>query len=126
MKKLVIIEDSKVIQHILKSWFSEEEYQVIILEDLVNLNERLAAFKPDLIITDIMLPNTNAIELIEAFKGVPYPKVVLSSMDTEDVSYFAERIKAIGYFTKPRDIEEIFGFIHDYFLRNDETQKALL
>ena len=123
MKKIVIIEDNQVIQHILRSWFSEEDFQVVSLDSIEGLTNKVRLFKPDLIITDIMIPNTTADELITVFNEIHVPIIVISSMDAEDVLFFAARIDAIGSFTKPIHLNELFGFIHDFF-NNNLNKKA--
>lgn len=116
MKKVVIIEDNSVIQHLLSSWFIDEDYNVLCLNNLDNLVEKIEGIKPDLIITDIMLPNNTATDLIDTFCKIKYPIIVLSSMEEEDVTFFADQIGAIAAFTKPVKMNEIFGFINEYFL----------
>ena len=125
MKRIIIIEDNQVIQHILRSWFSEEDYQVVSLDSIEGLTNKVRLFKPDLIITDIMIPNTTADELISVFNDINTPIIVISSMDAEDVVFFAARINAIGSFTKPIHLNELFAFIHDFF-NNNLTSKSLL
>jgi DNA-binding response OmpR family regulator len=125
MKKVVIIEDNRVIQHILKSWFKEEEFKVVSLENTDHLVDKLETFRPDLIITDIMLPDTTAADMLKIFSNLEYPVIVISSMDDDDVSYFASRIGAIASFTKPIKVKEIFDFIHNFFTHNNQTTNTL-
>lgn len=115
MKRVVIIEDNQVIQQVLAGWFCDDDFEVLTLTDMKDLYTRLDIFKPDLILTDIMLPDTTGHEMIEIFQGVSYPVIVLSSMDRDDVDFFAGRIGAIGAYCKPVDLEEMFAFIHAYF-----------
>jgi len=116
MKKVVIVEDNQVIQHMFKSWFANDEFNVQFLDNIDNLVEKIEEIKPDLIVTDIMLPDSTAADLITTYSKVKYPVIVLSSMDEEDVEFFAEKIGAIKSFTKPVNMPEIYGFINDYFL----------
>ena len=115
MKKIVIIEDNTVIQHLLSSWFIDDDYNVLFLSNLEGLTEKIEGMKPDLIITDIMLPNNTATDLIDTFCKIKYPIIVLSSMEKEDVVFFAFQIGAIAAFTKPVKMNEIVGFINEYF-----------
>lgn len=123
MKNVIVIEDNRVIRQILATWLYEEDYKVKTLENTLDLTGKLQAFQPDLIITDIMLPNTTATELIELFASIPFPIVVLSSMDKEDLLFFAKRIAAVAYFQKPNELSDLFGFLHD-FLKTDNLTLA--
>jgi DNA-binding response OmpR family regulator len=123
MKKVVIIEHNQLIQLILRSWLAEEEFDVMTIESSLKLGDRIIKFKPDLIITDNMLPNTNI--LVNTFSNLAYPKLVISSTEEKEVKLFAAKINAIAYFAKPINLIEIFGFIHDYFFEKKRTKNSL-
>lgn len=122
MKRIAIIEDNRIIQQLLSSWFDEETYKVLRLTDTVELSERIRNFNPDLVITDIMLPNETPESLIFKLNTINYPKIVLSSMDKPDVSDFAEKIRAEASFCKHSDIKEMFDYITDFFQHADEAE----
>lgn len=115
MKKVVIIEDNPVIQHLLKSWFMEDDFMVVSLSNTESLQEKVDEIKPNLIVTDIMLPNNTASDLINTFNKINCPVIVVSSMEEEDIDFFADKIGAIAAFTKPVKMEEMFDFINSYF-----------
>ena len=122
MKKVVVIEQNQLIQRIVRSWLTEEEFDVMTIESTFKLNNRIINFKPDLIITDNMLLNTNS--LVNTFSQLNYPKLVISSSEEKDVKLFAARIKALAYYAKPINLIEIFGFIHDYFFEKNKTKNT--
>ena len=122
MKKVVVIEQNQLIQRIVRSWLTEEEFDVMTIESTFKLNNRIIYFKPDLIITDNMLLNTNS--LVNTFSQLNYPKLVISSSEEKDVKLFAARIKALAYYAKPINLIEIFGFIHDYFFEKNKTKNT--
>lgn len=115
MKKVIIIEDNPVVQHLLKSWFTDDDFIVVSLNNTENLKEKVEEIKPNLIVTDIMLPNNTAADLINTFNKINCPVIVLSSMEEEDIDFFANKIGAIGAFTKPVNMVEMFEFINMYF-----------
>lgn len=115
MKKVVIIEDNPVIQHLLKSWFMDDDFMVVSLNNTENLKEKVGEIKPNLIVTDIMLPNNTATDLINTFNEIKCPVIVVSSMEEEDIDFFANKIGAIAAFSKPVKMDEMFDFINTYF-----------
>ncbi len=123
MRKVAIIEDNRVIRQILATWLLDEDAQIKTLENTMDLKTTLETFQPDLIITDIMLPNTTATELIQLFESLPYPIVVHSSMDKEDLEFFSKSVHAIAAFHKPNDLSELFAFLHE-FLHTDNLTLA--
>jgi DNA-binding response OmpR family regulator len=122
MKRIAIIEDNRIIQQLLSSWFDEETYLVLRLTDTFGLAERIKNFDPDLVITDIMLPNETPESLIFKLNTISYPKIVLSSMDRREVSEFADKIKAEAAFCKHSDIKEMFDYITDFFQNAEKNE----
>lgn len=125
MKKVVIIEDNQLTLQILKCWFMDEEFQMMCINKVENLSQRISLFKPDLIITDIKLIATPTKKLLRVFRRVKFPVVVISSMKKDEVDYFTKRIGALASFTKPLNLIEIFGCIQDFFNEKDRTMKTL-
>lgn len=122
MKRIAIIEDNRIIQQLLSSWFDEETFEVLRLTDTVRLAERIRDFHPDLVITDIMLPNETPDSLIFKLNTIAYPKIVLSSMEKFEVKDFADRIKAEAAFCKHSDIKDMFDYITDFFQHADQAE----
>jgi DNA-binding response OmpR family regulator len=122
MKRIAIIEDNRIIQQLLSSWFDEETFEVLRLTDTVRLAERIGDFHPDLVITDIMLPNETPDSLISKLNKIAYPKIVLSSMEKFEVKDFADRIKAEAAFCKHSDIKDMFDHITDFFQHTDQAE----
>jgi DNA-binding response OmpR family regulator len=126
MKRIAIIEDNRIIQQLLSSWFDDEDFTVLRLTDTESLTERIKSFNPDLVISDIMIPNETPESLIIKLRNINRPKVVLSSMDRPEVKNFADSIGAIASFCKHSDIKEMFDFITDHFSQVNEKESIEL
>lgn len=126
MKRIAIIEDNRIIQQLLSSWFDDEDFTVLRLTDTESLSDRIRSFNPDLVITDIMIPNETPESLIIKLRNINRPKVVLSSMDKPEVKNFADSIGAIASFCKHSDIKEMFDFITDHFNQIDQKESIEL
>ncbi|HCE56853.1 MAG TPA: two-component system response regulator [Prolixibacteraceae bacterium] len=111
MKKILIIDDKPSISKIIVQILSKT-YEVSTQEDgLQALTWLHAGNIPDLIITDLQMPNMDGIELIKRVKESGFfrdiPVVVLSSKDSS-----ADRIKCLkmgaeDYLVKPFNPEEL-------------------
>jgi DNA-binding response OmpR family regulator len=123
MKKVVVIEQNQLIQLILRSWLTKGEFDVMLIESTIKLNDRIKKFQPDLIITDNMLLNTT--NLVNTFSQLIYPKLVISSSEEKEVKLFAAKIKAVAYYAKPINLKEVFVFVHDYFFEKNRTKNSL-
>lgn len=117
MKKIVVIEDNPLVQHLIRSWLSSDKFEVIVLTGIEGIVQKMNGWKPDLIVTDILVANATANDVITIFQKIPYPKIVISAMDQDDISFFAEKIGAIHSFRKPLKMDDFFFYINE-FLKN--------
>jgi DNA-binding NarL/FixJ family response regulator len=110
--KIIIIDDHKMflngIESILKNMKSVEIKQTY--SDPLFLLENLKTDSPDLVITDISMPNMNGIDLMRKIRKIcPNAKIMVLSMHSE-----VAMVKTIlkeqpeGYLLKNTDQEELF------------------
>lgn len=59
MKKILIVEDDRTLSDELKILLDENGYETFQLFNFQNAVKRIIEFSPDLILLDIMLPDTN-------------------------------------------------------------------
>jgi two-component system alkaline phosphatase synthesis response regulator PhoP len=64
-KKILMIEDEKIIVDLLKSKLEKEGYNVIVGRDGVEGIEKMKEEKPDLILLDVVMPRKGGFEVIE-------------------------------------------------------------
>ena len=64
-KKILMIEDEKIIVDLLKSKLEREGYHVLVGRDGVEGIEKMKQEKPDLILLDIVMPRKGGFEVIE-------------------------------------------------------------
>ena len=69
MKKILIIEDDKVTANIYCNKFRVEGFEVELAVDGMEGMKALASFEPDIVITDLMLPKLNGIEVIKTIRS---------------------------------------------------------
>ena len=88
MKKILIIEDEKILSEMYKFKFSKEGYQVFSVMDVEEGLSLAKSEKPDLIILDILLPKESGIGFLEKRKNVKeisdIPVIVLSNFDDSE------------------------------------------
>ena len=83
MQKLLIIEDDKLIANIYRNKFTVEGFNVETAADGQEGLELIQAFKPDLVILDLMLPKMTGVEVLTAIRSLPgcqkLPVIVFSN-----------------------------------------------
>lgn len=88
MKKILVIEDDKIINNIIEFLLKKEGYHIDIARDGNEGMEKIQQSTPDLIITDIMLPYKSGLE-ITSFAKENYPQIpiiVVSALGKEDLT----------------------------------------
>lgn len=115
MKKILIIEDEKVLSEMYKFKFSKEGYEVINAVDVEEGLKLTESDSPDLIILDILLPKESGINFLEKYKGKA-PIIVLSNFDDNETKTKAFSLGAKDYIIKSNfDPQEVLDKI-DFYL----------
>jgi two-component system chemotaxis response regulator CheY len=105
-KTIFIVDDSPTMTLSVKSSLEMNGFVVQTAADGVQaLNKLKTGFKPDLIITDINMPNMGGLELIKNVKALPgYRFVPILTLTTESDSSKRDegkRLGATGWLVKP-------------------------
>ena len=103
--RVLLVEDDPVILRLLEVNFELEGYEVLSAHDGAEGIEMARTERPDIVISDIMMPNVSGIELVEALKGdgdtSGIPIILLSAKaQSADVKAGMEA-GADDYVTKP-------------------------
>ena len=86
MKKILIIDDDKIIINILSFLLKKEGFETHIAKDGIEGIAKISEIQPDLIITDIMMPFKSGLE-ITLFAKTNHPAtpiIMISSLGKED------------------------------------------
>ena len=126
MKKILIIEDEKIIREELKSLLENSEYEVMVLEDFKNIKEEIQNIKVDLILLDINLPNINGeILLKEIRKRSNVPIIMVTSRVGEVDEVLSISYGADDYITKPYNPTILLLRIQNIFKRMENSRDDL-
>jgi two-component system KDP operon response regulator KdpE len=110
MQKILIVDDEPQITRVLRRSLSAHRYEVRTAADGESALETVRDFAPDLIITDLSMPEMNGIELCrEIRKKSEIPIIVLSVKGEEKTKVEALDAGADDYITKPFGIEELLA-----------------
>ena len=116
MKKILIVEDEKIIRNELKTLLENSGYEVSAIENFNNTKEDIIKSKVDLVLLDINLPNVNGeILLKEIRKETNIPVIMVTSRvgEVDEVlSYGAD-----DYITKPYNPTILLLRIQNIFKR---------
>ncbi|MBW7846049.1 MAG: response regulator transcription factor [Bacteroidia bacterium] len=108
--KIVVAEDEIILAKTLEEKLKLEGYKVFVATDGRSALDLIEKEKPDLIMTDIMMPYTSGLELISIVKSgfaKKTPIIVLSSMGEENIVLQAFELGADDFITKPFNPTEL-------------------
>ena len=103
-KKILIIEDDELMLKILQFILKKEQYEFQIATDGATGIVQITQYKPDLVITDIMLPINSGLEIVTLLKNdfPQIPVIVLSALgDEEQTIIEAFELGADDFIAKP-------------------------
>jgi len=119
MYKLLIVEDEPLIRAGLKHYFSWEELGVSTLFEAENGQEGVAVAlreRPDLVITDIRMPELGGLEMIERLRGELPDTIFIILTGYNDFNYAQTAIRLGGvhaFLLKPLVYEESLGTVSE-------------
>jgi PAS domain S-box-containing protein/diguanylate cyclase (GGDEF)-like protein len=131
--KLMIVEDDQELRETLSKILSREVREV---RSFSHASEALKAFtdyNPEIIITDIKMPNMSGLEMIELMKKLygEVPVIILSAFSESEYFIKAIDLKVNHFLTKPVDITKLLNMLedmtHELDISNElQEQKILL
>ncbi len=111
--KVLIVEDEQKLAKLLQKSIQDMFYKVIIAKDGLEGFKKYQTFKPDLIISDILMPNLDGLEMSKQirFENSEIPIIILSAHSEKERLLMAIDLHINKYFIKPFDIEEFIEFL---------------
>jgi CheY-like chemotaxis protein len=115
---VLLVDDESVIRHLANHVISRIGYDVIVATNGADGLEMARRFRPDIVLTDALMPKMDGREMCRAIKSDPetaHIKVVLMTGLFTSVRYKNEAFKtylADGYLSKPLDrvqLEQVFA-----------------
>ncbi|MFP3595868.1 response regulator transcription factor [Chryseobacterium sp. SIMBA_029] len=121
--KVLIIEDNARVSSLLKRGLESQGYQIYISEDAEDALVMVEKITFDLVITDIMLPQMNGIELSKMIKQKypDLPIIMLTALGTIDEKIEGFDAGADDYMVKPFEIRELYARIKAVLQRKSST-----
>lgn len=125
-KKILVIDDEPQITRVLKSSLIAHRYDVRTAADGDSGLDLFRDFHPDLVITDLSMPEMNGIEVCRQIRAISeVPIIVLSVRGEERTKVEALDAGADDYVTKPFGIDELLARIRAAFRRAPDDKRGV-
>ena|ERR1041385_513714 len=125
-KTVLLVDDESPWLEVISMALEDEAFKVITADSGEAALKKLKSRKPDLILSDVRMPNMNGFDLYEKVRSNPklkkIPYVFMSSLDDYDAKRVAQELGADDYVAKPFDTNEVKTIVLDLLSRFKEKQ----
>ena len=125
MKRILVVEDEKDIQNIIKAFLENAEYKVETADDGLDAINLIQKNNYDLILLDIMLPKIDGFTVCEMIrKNSNIPIIILTALTDEESQLKGFDKLADDYITKPFSMPIVLKHIEAIFRRTDNNNET--
>jgi len=105
MAQVLIVDDSPTEAHVLKGMLEKNGFETEVAESGIEGIERAKAFKPDLVLMDVVMPGLNGFQATRQLTKDPetseIPVIIVTTKDQETDRVWGLRQGARDFLTKP-------------------------
>ena len=124
MKKILVVEDEKDIQNIIKAFLENAKYKVETADDGLDAINLIQNNNYDLILLDIMLPKIDGFTVCEMIrKKSNVPIIILTALTDEENQLKGFDKLADDYITKPFSMPILLKHIEAIFRRTNNSNE---
>lgn len=119
--KILVAEDDVMTRNLLKFRLEKEGYQVLLAEDGLEAKTIIEQEIPNLVLSDIMMPNLNGLELTGFIRNdlnLNVPVILLSVAGQEDMVIRTFELGANDFISKPFNPNELVIRIKRFLSQN--------
>src|SRR5438128_7347505 len=122
-KHILVVDDESQITRVLRTSLSSHGYDIRVANDGETALEIMKDWSPDLVITDLAMPNMDGLELCRRLRTkTQIPIIVLSVKGEERSKVKALDAGADDYVTKPFGMSELFARVRANLRRNTPAE----
>jgi two-component system KDP operon response regulator KdpE len=112
-EKVLIIDDSDALRSLLESILPYAGYQAVSASSGRQGLQLVSEEKPDLVLTDLELPDTSGLKVLEELKqrGITIPTIMMTGYGSEGIAARALQLGVRAYLIKPFTTEEVLASI---------------
>lgn len=124
-KTILIIEDEKAIQNIIKAFLEDAGYTTVLADDGLEGIEQFQKCNPDLVLLDLMLPKIDGFAVCELIRKESHiPVIMLTARDDDDSQMKGFDALADDYITKPFTMPLVMRRIEAVLRRTEQGNQT--
>jgi DNA-binding NtrC family response regulator len=108
-KKILVVDDEIAMREVLEMWLQEWGYEVFLAEDGLKGKEMAESVDPDIVISDIVMPQVSGMDLLRLLKSgnSERPIIMMTAQAGIDLAVDAMKQGAQDFVTKPIDYSKL-------------------
>ena len=129
MAQILVVDDEVGIRELLSEILADEGHQVLLAENAGAARRLRAAQRPDLVLLDIWMPDTDGITLLKEWAAngqLTMPVVMMSGHGTIDTAVEATRIGAFDFLEKPITLQKLLATVGKALRSGEQKAKPAL
>jgi len=112
VKSILVIEDNALLANLIAEVLQDEGYDVEVAEDGCDGLQKLPETKPDLVITDLMMPRLSGEEFCNTIQSDPrFSSIPVLLMTAREEHALKVRCKYDAFLAKPFDLYHLLGLV---------------
>ncbi len=116
-KRILLLDDSTITLEMEKAVLEERGYKVAIASNLLEFQSQLDQFQPEIILTDLMMPDISGKDIVRVLKQdfhtEKIPIILFSSKADDELQEIAEQAGADGFLSKTHGIESLGDMVDE-------------
>ena len=127
MSQILVVDDEVGIRELLSEILADEGHTVHLAENAARARTLRAAGRPDLVLLDIWMPDTDGITLLKEWAAngqLTMPVVMMSGHGTIETAVEATRIGAIDFLEKPIALQKLLATVKRALRHSGSQQQA--
>ncbi|MDR1855150.1 MAG: response regulator [Azoarcus sp.] len=129
MAQILVVDDEMGIRELLSEILSDEGHSVTLAENAASARKARAEKRPDLVLLDIWMPDTDGISLLKEWSSanlLTMPVVMMSGHGTIDSAVEATRVGAVDFLEKPIALQKLLQTVKKALKRDVSAAKPPL
>ena len=125
LARILVADDDRVTSRFVRSLLEGEGYEVLVADDGEHAVELALEHRPDLIVSDLMMPEMGGLEFLQELpqKNIDIPVVIMTAFGTMEYAIDAMKNGAADFLTKPIDLNYMTTVISRVLARNAMKKK---
>ncbi len=116
-KRILLLDDSTITLEMEKAVLEERGYKVAIASNLLEFQSQLDQFQPEVILTDLMMPDISGKDIVRVLKQdfhtEKIPIILFSSKNDDELQEIAEQAGADGFLSKAHGIDKLGDMVDE-------------